>query len=59
MKLCLALNQWGLVSDWDADTANVSDQVFEPLIGQFDEVMIVFTDTGFHAKELRKVIRPT
>lgn len=50
-KLCLILNQWGLVVDWDTDTANVSDQTFHPRIKQFEEQMIVFTDTGFHAKE--------
>jgi hypothetical protein len=50
-KLALVLNQWGLVVDWDTDTANVSDQVFHPLIKKFDEQMIVFTDRGFHAKE--------
>jgi hypothetical protein len=30
--------------------ANVSDQHFHPLIAQFDDRMIVLTDTGFHAK---------
>jgi hypothetical protein len=50
-KLALVLNQWGLVVDWDTDTANVSDQVFHPLIKKFDQQMIVFTDSGFHAKE--------
>ncbi len=51
VKLCLVLNQWGLVTDWDCDTANVSDQRFHPLIEQFQEQMIVLTDSGFHAKE--------
>ena len=41
----------GLVVDGDTDTANVSDQVFHPLIQKFDEQMIVFTDSGFHATE--------
>ncbi len=50
-KLCLVLNQWGLVVDWDTASANVSDQLFHPLIEQFEQQMIVFTDTGFHAKE--------
>jgi hypothetical protein len=49
IKLCLVLNQWGLVSDWDCDTANVSDQKFQPLIQQFEEQMIVLTDSAFHA----------
>ena len=51
VKLCLVLNQWGLVTAWDCDTANVSDQRFHPLIEQFQEQMIVLTDSGFHAKE--------
>jgi len=33
-----------------SDTANVSDTVFQPLIKQFEEEMIVCADTGFHAK---------
>jgi hypothetical protein len=49
-KLCFAVNQWGLVCAWDCATANVSDQHFHPLIAQFDDHMIVLTDTGFHAK---------
>lgn len=50
MKLCLVLNQWGLVTDWECDTANVSDQSFHPLIKQFNEQMIVLADSGFHAQ---------
>ena len=49
-KLCYLLNQWGLVVDWDCATANVSDQVFAPMIARYEEKMVVFTDTGFHAK---------
>ena len=49
-KLCFVVNQWGLVCAWDCATANVSDQHFHPLIAQFDDHMIVLTDTGFHAK---------
>ena len=58
-KLGFVLNQWGLVVDWDAVTANLADKVFHPLIAQFvhptdtgESVdMIVLTDPGFHAKE--------
>jgi hypothetical protein len=50
-KLCLMVNQFGLVVAWDCDTVNVYDATFHPLIEQFDEKMIVLTDTGFHAKE--------
>jgi hypothetical protein len=48
-KLCFVLNQWGLVCAWDCATANVHDTHFQPLIAQFDNLMIVLTDTGFHA----------
>jgi len=48
-KLCLLLNQWGLVVAWDCATANVSDNTFQPLIRQFAERMIVLSDTAFHA----------
>ena len=30
--------------------ANVHDTHFPPLLAQFDNIMIVLTDTGFHAK---------
>jgi hypothetical protein len=44
------VNQWGLVVAWDCATANVYDTSFHPMIAHFDEVMVVCTDTGFHAK---------
>jgi hypothetical protein len=44
------LNQWGVIGAWDCATANVYDAHFQPLIAQFDTMMIVLTDTGFHAK---------
>lgn len=58
-KLGYVLNQWGLIVDWEAATANAHDQVFHPLIQQFVNTqqpqitvdMIVLTDPGFHAKE--------
>jgi hypothetical protein len=50
-KLALVLNQWGLITDWDCDTANVYDATFHPLIEQFAERMIVLADSAFHAKE--------
>jgi len=49
-KLALVLNHLGLIVDWDCDTANVSDNTFQPLIAQFEDVMVVLTDNGFHAK---------
>jgi hypothetical protein len=50
-KLCLVLNQWGLVVAWACATATVADNTFQGLIRQFEEHMIVFSDTGFHAAE--------
>ncbi len=40
-KLCLRLNQWGLVVAWDCATANVADNTFQWLIRQCDAQMIV------------------
>src|SRR5262249_22332611 len=48
-KLCLLLNQWGLIVGWACATANVPDNTFQWLIRQFEERMIVLSDTGFHA----------
>ena len=50
-KLCLLLNQYGLVVGWDCGTANVADNTFQWLIQQVDGRMIVLSDTGFHAAE--------
>lgn len=50
-KLCLLLNQFGLIVGWDCDTANVHDNVFQPLIEQVRDQMIVLADTHFHAKQ--------
>src|SRR6266566_4040618 len=50
-KLCLLLNQWGLIVAWECATANVADKTCQWLIRQFEERMIVLSDTGFHAAE--------
>lgn len=47
-KLCIVLNKLGLVVAWDCDTANISDNTFQPLIKQFEEKMIIFGDSSFH-----------
>src|SRR6266702_4443605 len=49
--LCLLLNQWGLIVAWACATANVADNTFQWLIRQFEERMIVLSDTAFHATE--------
>lgn len=50
-KLGFVLNQFGLVTAWDCATANVYDAAFQPLIRQFEDEMIVLTDTHFHSKD--------
>jgi hypothetical protein len=50
-KLCLLLNHWGGVVAWKCATANVADTTIQGLIRQFEERMIVLSDTGFHAAE--------
>ena len=47
-KLCVVLNKFGLITDWDCATANVHDQTFQPLLAHYDGQMIILTDTGFH-----------
>jgi hypothetical protein len=48
-KLCLVLNQWGAVVAWACATTNVADNTFQWLIRQFEEQMIILSDTAFHA----------
>jgi hypothetical protein len=58
-KLAFVLNQWGLVVDWETDTASVHDSAFLPLIAQFagsgaegeEARMIVLADSHFHSKQ--------
>ena len=50
-KLCLLLNQYGLVVGWACATANVADNTFQWLVRQFEDQMIVLSDTAFHATE--------
>lgn len=40
-KLGFVLNQFGLITDWACDTANVCDNRFQPLIEQYNEIMVV------------------
>ena len=50
-KRGVVLNKWGLVCAWAADTANVHDSAFQPLVRRFVEEMIVLTDQGFGRKD--------
>ena len=48
-KLCLLLNKFGLVVDWDFGAANQYDADFQHLVWKVLEQMIVLADTHFHA----------
>jgi len=50
-KVCMLLNKWGLVVDWDCATANVHDSAFHPMIAQYKEQMVVLADQLFSLKE--------
>jgi hypothetical protein len=45
------INQYGLVVAWTCATVNAADTTFQWLIRQFEERMLVLSDTGFHAAE--------
>lgn len=47
-KLCFVLNHLGLIVAWDCDTANAYDgSVFQTIVEQFEETMVIFADTGW------------
>ena len=48
-KLAYLVNQYGLIVAWDYAAANVPDNACRDLIAEFQEQMVVFTDTSFHA----------
>ena len=49
-KLVYVVNQWGLVVGWDYASADVPDNAFHGVIRDFQDEMLIFTDTGFHAQ---------
>jgi hypothetical protein len=51
VKLAYVVNQTGLVVGWDCATANVHDTAFQPLIADFQDEMVVLTDSHFHATQ--------
>src|ERR1700741_5416777 len=50
-KLCLLLNQAGLLLSWALGRAKFADNTFQWLIRQVEERMIVLSDTAFQAAE--------
>ncbi len=49
-KLCLLANKFGLITDWQIRTANVSDSEFLPMVEAVSKKSIVLADTGFRRK---------
>ena len=48
-KLAYLVNQYGLIVAWDYAAANAPDTAFRELIADFQDEMVVLTDTAFHA----------
>src|SRR5256885_2608617 len=48
-KLCLVLNQWGLIVGWACDTANVADNTFQWLVAQVAPRLVNFSAIHLHA----------
>jgi hypothetical protein len=49
-KVAYVVNHMGLIVAWDCAPANVHDSIFRPLIADFQDEMVILTDTGFHGK---------
>jgi hypothetical protein len=56
-KLCFILDHLGRVVDWDVDTANVYDAVFQPLIEKYENTMLIETVFSMltHTYRLKRV----
>ncbi len=50
-KVCVILNQFGLIVAWECATAKVHDTAFHPLIRSFEGKMIILGDNGFQSAE--------
>ena len=50
-KLGYVVNQYGLIVAWDYAGANAPDNAFRELIADFQDEMVVLTDTAFHSQE--------
>ncbi len=49
-KFFVLLNSWGQIVKWDCCAANLHDTVFHCAIEDFEEQIIVLSDTGLHVK---------
>jgi hypothetical protein len=50
-KLAYLVNQYGLIVAWDYAAANAPDNAFCDLIADFQDEMVVLTDSAFHRAE--------
>ncbi len=50
-KLGYVVNHYGLIVAWDYAAANVADNAFRDLIADFQDEMVILTDTAFHSTE--------
>jgi len=48
-KLCLAVNQFGLITGWDMARANTHDSAFSSFVATYVNESMVLADTGFHS----------
>ena len=50
-KLAYLVNSQGLIVAWESGDAGMADNAFQPLISDFEDEMVVFTDMAFHAAD--------
>ena len=50
-KLAYLVNQYGLIVAWDDAAANAPDNAFRDLIADFEDQMVILTDSAFHSAE--------
>ena len=49
--LAYVVNQYGLIVAWDYAAANVADNAFQAVIADFQDELVILTDTAFHSAE--------
>lgn len=49
-KLAYLINSRGMIVAWESGDAGMADNAFQPLISDFEDEMVVFTDMAFHSK---------
>jgi hypothetical protein len=49
-KLAYVVNRYGLIVAWDYAAATVADNAFQELIADFQDAMVILTDSAFHSR---------